>query len=920
MHIKLHTVLIISTFFILSGKVAISQDTSAITVDTTAAGSNVITPAQILAGDTIRKSTDRSPLQADSAYLDTTRSGSRVFTPAQILAGDTLTEQQEESSSAEIDAEVHYSAADSVILSIDGKKIFLYKQAKVSYLDITLEADYIEFDMTTNEVFAKGLPDSTGTIVGRPVFQDGDQKIEAHRLRYNFNSKKGYIEVVRTEQEGGYLHAEKTKKDQYGHIHIKDGKYTTCNAEHPHFYIALTKAKSIPGDKIISGPAYLVIEDVPMPVGLPFGFFPNKRTSTSGVLIPSYGEEVRRGFYLQDGGYYWAINDYMDLRMTGSIYTNGTWGIRAGSSYKLRYRFTGTVDMRYFKNIYGEKGLPDYRKSVDYSINWSHSQDPKANPTRQFRASVNLSTQRFDQNHSRQLETALTNTKQSSISYQKRWPNSPFNLTASVNHSQNSNTGNVDLNLPNVSFTMARIYPFNFNKDNAKKKWYQQIQLSYTSSLNNKIRTIDTLLFTKHVWDHMNNGFKHDIPVVWNYKPKKMRVLTISPNLSYSGVAYTSHINKYRELYTTTDTSYYRTVVDTIPGLSYAHAIYPSIGMSLAPKIYGMYQFTNPNSKIVAIRHVMSPTVSFSYIPNLSDILPNYYRELKDENGKVLETYSIFQGYLYGTPTLRRRVRTMNFALRNNVEAKVRVETDSTMETNKVSILDNFNFNTSMNFDDSVKFTPISFNGNTRLLKGKLNVNFRGSMDPYAQDSLGRRINKAEFSQSGKLVRLTNFGFSTGMRFQGGSGKKESTGEEQQAEEQVPLTAMETPENPYDRFQQDYYGEYVDFSIPWSINLNYDFNYTRRLGSSTVIQTVRMNGDFSLTPKWKIGFSTGYDIKNLKVTTSNMSIYRDLHCWEMRLTAVPFGRYKSFNFQINVKSSILRDLKYEKRIPWQDNF
>ena len=275
----------------------------------------------------------------------------------------------------------------------------------------------------------------------------------------------------------------------------------------------------------------------------------------------------------------------------------------------------------------------------------------------------------------------------------------------------------------------------------------------------------------------MTNGFKHDIPVIWNYKPKKLRVLTISPNLSYSGVAYTSYIDKHREQFSDADTSYYYTVVDTIDRLSYAHAIYPSIGISLAPKIYGMYQFTKPNSKIIAIRHVMSPTVSFSYTPDLSNILPNYYRELKDENGKVIDTYSIFQGYMYGTPTLRGRVRTMSFALRNNVEAKMRVETDSTDETKKVSILDNFNFSSSMNFDDSIKFNPISFNGNTRLFKGKMNLNFRGNFDPYAQDSVGRRINKAEFTQSGKLLRMTNFGFSTGMRFQGGSGKKE-TGEE----------------------------------------------------------------------------------------------------------------------------------------------
>ncbi len=888
MHINLHTVLIISTFLLLSGKLAFTQDTTSVSIDTTG---------------------------FDTTRPDTTRLDSTVLTPAQILAGDTV---QEKPSSGGIDAEVHYSAADSVVMSIDGKKIFLYKTAEVSYLNIKLQADYIEFDMTNNTVFAEGMPDSSGTIVGRPVFEDGDQKMDAHRLRYNFNSKKGYIEVVRTEQEGGYLHAEKTKKDQFGNINLKNGKYTTCDKENPDYYIALTKAKSIPGDKIVSGPAYLVIEDIPIPIGLPFGFFPNKRESTSGVLIPSYGEEARRGFYLQDGGYYWAINDFADLRLTGSIYTNGTWGIRAGSSYRWRYHFNGNADLRYFKNINGEKGLEGYSRNVDYSINWSHSQDPKANPNRQFRASVNLSTQRFDQNHSYSLQNALTNQKQSSISFQKRWPNSPFNLTASANHSQNSQTGNVNLNLPNMTVTMNTINPFDLKNSSGKKKWYQQIQLKYTATLNNKIQTTDTALFTRHVFDNMTNGFRHEIPLIWNYKPKKLRIITISPNLSYSGVGYTSHIEKHREVITDGDTTFYKTVTDTIEGLSYAHAIYPSIGISLAPKIYGMYQFTNPNSKIIAIRHVMSPTISFNYIPDLSNILPDYYRDIRDESGKVIETYSIYQNYLYGTPTQRNRVRTMSFSLRNNVEAKMRVETDSTTETQKVSILDNFNFSTNMNFDDSIMFQPVSITGNTKLLKGKLNINFRGSADPYAIDSDGRRINKLEYEKSGKIARLTNMGFSMGMRFQGGSEKKSTEATATQGEEVMPASL--TPAGgEVGNLNQDY-GDYVDFSIPWSVTTNYDFNYSKNRGSVNVVQTLRLNGDLSLTPKWKIGISTGYDLKNSKVTTSNMSIYRDLHCWEMRLTAIPFGRYKSFNFTINVKSTLLRDLKYDKRIPWQDNF
>ena len=816
-----------------------------------------------------------------------------------------------------IQDKVVYNATDSVIFSMDKRKVYLYKDAKVTYTDMELTADYIEFDMTNNEVFATGLPDSLGKIAGKPVFKDGDQEMEAERLRYNFKSRKGFIEAVITEQEGGYLHAEKTKKDEKGHIHLKNGKYTTCDAEHPHFYVALTKAKSIPGDKIVSGPAYIVLEDVPIPIGIPFGFFPNTKTNTSGVLIPQYGEEVNRGFYLRNGGYYLAINDYLDLTVTGDIYTNGTWGMRAGTKYRKRYRFNGNFNARIYKNKSGEKGLENYSKSSDYSIMWSHSQDAKANPNQTFRASVNLSSRKFDQNHSRILTNALTNTKQSSISYQKRWPNSPFNFSVSANHSQNSNTGSVDLNLPRMSFTMSRLYPFRPKKSSGNGGFWEDIQLSYTSNLDNRISTNDSLLFTSEVWNDARNGFEHSIPLTWNFKPKRINSFTFSPNLSYKGVAYTKSIFKYRAPNAAGDAD--STYVEERKGLYYAHSYYPSVGASLAPKIYGMFQF-RPDSRLQVIRHVISPSVSFSYIPDVSNFVPDYYRELKDEEGNVIETYSMFDKAIYGTPTLSSSSATMSFRLNNNLEAKVKPKSDTIEELTKVKIIDNFNFSTSANLKDSIKFRPVSFNASTSILKRKLNIRLNGSFDPYAVDENFRRINKSEFSRTGKLARLTSASLTTGINLRGGDSKSSRTQEEPDPLENVPQ-GVRAPDSEYDTFDEDYYyGEYVDFNIPWSLRVDYSLRYSKPRDESSVIQTVRLSGDFSLTPKWKIGFNTGYDFKSAKVTTSNLSIYRDLHCWEMRLTAVPFGNYKSFNFQINAKSSILQDLKYNKRIPWQDNF
>ncbi len=824
-------------------------------------------------------------------------------------------------SSTRIEAEIKYSARDSMIFSIDRKKIFLFGEANVAFEDKSLSADFIEYDMDSNIVFAKAIKDSFGIIENRPAFTDEAMSFEAMTIRYNFRTQRGFIETLKTEQEEGYLHSEKTRKDERGHIHMYHGKYTTCDADHPHYYIALTKAKSIPGDKIISGPAYLVIEDIPIPIGIPFGFFPNTKTNTSGILIPQYGEEGRRGFYLRNGGYYWAASDFFNLTATGDIYTNGTWGLRLSSDYRRRYKFSGNMSLRYFKNVSGYKDLDNYSKSFDYSIMWSHNQDAKANPNQSFRASVNLSTNKFDQNHSRNLTNALTNTKQSSVSFQKSWPGSPFNFSSSFNHSQNSRTGSVDLNFPKATFNMNRIYPFRSKSSVGERAWFEDIQLSYSSYFDNRIRTTDSLLFTNSVWDDMNMGFRHEIPVSWQYKPRKFRIFTLSPNLRYTGMIYRNYIEKRRVLVSEADTSYFVTVKDTINKIRYAQGYYPGISASLNPKIYGLYQFSG-KGKVQSIRHVMSPTASFSYIPDMSGIVPDYYRELRDEEGNLLERYSIFQDGMFGTPSLTSRQRSMSLSLNNTLEMKVLEESDTASQIKKVRLVDNFNFSTSANFEDSIIFRPVSFTSGFSLFEGKTNFSFRGSFDPYALDETNRRINRSEFKETGKLARLTNLSFSTGISFSGGSRKTDDV-QTSRPDETLPETDMEDPnleDSEYDRFDEDYIDEYVDFSIPWSIRLDYSFSYNKPAKVSNIIQTVRVTGDFSLTPKWKIGYNTGFDFESKKLTTSSLSIYRDLHCWEMRLTAVPFGYYKSFNFQINVKSAVLKDLKYNKRIPWQDNF
>jgi len=854
------------------------------------------------------------------------------------IANDSL--QNSGSVGDAITIEVLYEASDSIIFSMDGGTAELYGAAVITYGDIKLEADYIKYEMNKSEVLAFGIPDSTGKVTQKPIFSDGDGSYEAKRLRYNFKSKKGFIEEVITEQEGGFLHSRETKMQKNGHIHIKNGKYTTCDAEHPHFYVAITKGISMPGDKIVSGPAYMVFQDIPLPIGIPFGFFPNSQTKTSGVLIPQYGEEERRGFYLRDGGYYFALNEYFDFRVTGDIYTNGTWGLRAGSNYNLRYKFNGGLNVQYFNNISGIKDSDSYSKSMDYSINWNHSQAREASPNSTFRASVNLSSSSYDQQHTRNINSVVTNTKQSSISYTKSWPNSPFNFSSSLNHSQNSQTNDINMSLPKMALNMGRINPFERKKRVGPKKWYENVQLSYSSLVENSIKTSDSLLFTNDVWNDMNNGFRHEIPLSLNIKPFKkvaaLQSMTITPNVSYKGMLYGGYTEKtitgYDESVVDGETIFTPIIRDTVykNHLSYAQAYLPRISAGVSPKVYGMYQFTG-DGRVEAIRHMMTPSASISYTPDMTGIQADYYRDLVDSvNGNtILQSYSIYEDQIYGTPTFNGAAGSINLSLKNNLEAKVRSKNDTIDEVSKVKLLDNFNLSSNYNLFNKDSLAPswstISMNGNTRLFDNKLSLNFRGIMDPFGYDSLRVRTKQTFYAQEGKLVRLTAASLSLGISFKS---KSDTENEEEVDDMGDPLSTdpfgnsnnLNTNNNQYEASSDDYYSQYVDFDVPWSIKFDYSFSYKKRTDESSIVQTVRASGDLSLTPKWKIGFNTGYDIFNKQFTTTNVSLYRDLHCWEMRISVVPFGNYKSYNFQINAKSSILSDLKYNKRKSWQDNF
>ena len=840
---------------------------------------------------------------------------------AHPVISDTLQAHPGKPRKSPLESKVLYHSRDSFRISIAEQKIYLFGEAQVNYDDIELKADYIVFDMSNNIVMATSLTDSLGKALGKPEFKQGKETFQSDTLIYNFETRKGIIKYVVTQQGEGYLHSKQTKRLADGHIHLKDGKYTTCNAEHPHFYIGLTKAIAIPNEKIVSGPAYLVLEDVPLPLILPFGFFPNTVERSSGLIIPTYGNEQSRGIYLRNGGWYFALNDYFDLNILGDIYSRGTWGLSASSKYVKRYKFTGNFSSRFYVNKISNEN-PEPPKTKDFSIRWSHSQSPKANPTRTFSANVNFSSNTYDKNHSYDMSNYIQNTKSSSITFSKRWPGTPFNLSASLNHSQNSIRKSVDLNLPKVAFNMSRIYPFRGKSSGGKLKWFENIQVSYSANLENRINAYDSTLFSEATLKSMKNGFKHSVPVsLANFKI--LNLLNITPSLSYNGVLYSSHIHKsYPDTSAFWDYGASGLVIDTIRGLRYAHSIIPGISFSVNPKMYGMIESANEESYFVAIRHVMTPSASFSFTPDMSRIMPEYYKTVKYPRSVTLpyeeHEYSIFQNYLYGTPVETGRSGSVSLGLNNNLELKVRPKNDTTGTPKKVKLIDNLNFNTSYNpFKDEFRWTYINMTTSTNLFENKINIRLNSSFSPYELDSLGKEMNKFMLLESGKLARHVRTNINIGMSFRSAAADKKDKAKQEEATEEEPDQKIPVY---YDETQGYYYGDYVDFSIPWSLRIDYNWSVNKPGLPETkrVVQTIRISGDFSLTKKLKIGGNTGYDFERKEVTVSNINIHRDLHCWEMRFSVVPFGPHKHYSFTINAKSAILRDLKYDKRKSWYD--
>jgi hypothetical protein len=884
---------------------------------------------------------------SDGVHNETVTFPDSLASPSDSLSQpvDSTMAAKKKTNSPVIDAEIKYSAKDSTLF--DRGKVYLYGDASVSYRDILLTAYYIELDLDSNLAYAAGTRDSLGVEQGLPVFKDKGGEYTMRRLKYNFETGKAIIEHVVTEQGEGYIIGEKAKKNTDDTYFLKDGRYTTCsNHDHPHFYINMTKAKVIPGDKVIMGSAYLVVEDVKIyPLFVPFAFVPITSGYHSGFLMPSYGEESTRGFFLKDGGYYFAFNDYFDLALTGDIYGNGSWGISASSNYKKRYKYSGSFNFQHITNLTSEKDLPDFSKSKDMSLTWTHRQDPKANPNQTFSASVNYSTSSYDVNNVGSIidaETLATNQKQSSVSYSRSFPNKPFNFSSTLSHSQNSLDSTISLTLPNVTFTMSRIYPFKRKNGIGKDKWYESIGFSYTGNMSNSISSVkeSELSFTpKSLNEDWKNGIKHSIPVSMTLK--LFNYFSLTPSISYTERWYSKSITKEWDEDESEIVS-----KDTTSGFYRVYDYSFSVGTSTK-----LYTFFTPNraifgDKINAIRHVMTPSVSFSYRPDFSDPKYGYYDWFEyynpTLNSVVKYEYSYFADALYGTAGSGQS-GSMSLGLGNTLEMKVKSDKDST-GFKTVSILESLSLSTSYNFlADSMNLSNISMSGRTKIFG--TSISFGATFDPYALDTISTttgtvspyRSRHYEISKTGRLARLQSANLSFGLNFDSKTFKKDNKETDTSAPGSAPndqTSQNNTPNGPSQGNAMPENGTtpsinengYTKFEMPWSASLSYsmrlsqdDFNEKKMDYDYDVTADVNFSGRIALTPKWNVSMSSGYDIIEKEIAQTSMQISRDLHCWSMSFSLVPFGTYKSYFFSISVNSSLLSDLKYEKRSSARDS-
>ena len=834
------------------------------------------------------------------------------FSPARSQNKVDSVDYQKNKSS--IEAQIDRSCNDSTIQDFKHNKIYYFGGADIKYDDIEIQADYIEFDFNEHTVYAKGMPDSTGKIVGKPVFTQAGQKYYSDEMSFNFDTKKGVIRKVFTEDNQNYLHGDRIKKMDDGKINIQSGSFTTCsNREHPHFEFHFNKAIVIPDDKIVAKMLYFKLEETPIPIAIPFALIPNSKGQRSGIIIPSFGESANRGFYFENGGYYWAINNYMDLQLVGDIYTRGSWALKPTFRYVNRYKFSGSLAASYAINKVGVEGSADYTESTDFKIRWVHKQDPKARPRSSFSADVYIVSNNYNKYNAISTTEYLSNTFQSSIAYQTNFANKFF-LTVNGSHSQNTLTHNMTITLPEITLTMNRIYPLKNVGKAGKKHWYSDLNLSYSTNAKNYVSMADSLFFKDGWLDHMQNGMQHKVPINLPIKLFKYFTWTTSVNLTDR-----MYLQYYEKDWAIDDngTGYVKT--DTIN--HFRNVFSYDMSSNITTKLYGMLSFRR--GPIRAIRHVFTPTVGFSYNPDFSESFWNYYSYYTDGNG-VEQKYAYNQGSIYGTAPGQKSGR-ITFNLSNNLEMKVPSRKDTIEGLKKIVLIENLTF--SGNYDvakDSLNWSYLSVSGRTTLFKN-FTIQYASMWDPYVLDSTGtKQLNKYELDENGRLFRKKsvawNFSASYSINNQTFKKDKDKKKDTKKTSDFASEQELEDINNNPD--------DYIDWSTAWSLSLSYNLRLTNTPSYinyvthdyRTTVQTLGLTGSINLSPKWKLSAQTGWDFESKKITYTSLTVYRDLHCWEMRFNVIPYGTYKSWNFQINIKASALQDLKLTKKKDYRDNY
>ncbi len=831
----------------------------------------------------------------------------------------------------DLDHVVEFTAKDSIIL-IGRNHAMMYGGSKIVYGDIDVTASNISMDMDSSQVHAIGVPDSVGELTGNPVFKDNSGEYESRVMKYNFKTKRGYITDIVTEQGEGYLTGGITKKTEDDEYYIKNGRYTTCDDhEHPHFYFQLTKAKVKPKKNVVTGPAYMVLEDLPLPIAVPFGYFPFSEKYQSGILVPTFGEDYNRGFYLRNGGYYLALGQYADLALTGEIYTRGSWGLTAQSSYVKRYKYSGSLSASYLTTITGQKGDPDYNKMHNFQVLWSHSQNQKANPYLTFSASVNFATTGYSRNSLNTYYTSAftENTKSSTVNLTYKIPNSKWTFSTTANVSQRTADSTITVSFPNLTINMSQTAPFKRKRAVGDEKWYEKIKVSYTGRFQNSLTAKQNEFIHKNLVKDWRNGMSHTIPVQATFNV--MKYFNITPTITMNDRMYTSKIRQQWDPNASAvvrDTSY-----------SFYNIFDFSFGVSLSTKVYGFFKplkfLGKISEKLQMVRHVMTPSISFSAAPDFSAPFWGYYGNLDyvDNSGNQRHSrYSYFQHGLYGNAPSGKS-GTISFNIANNLEAKVKSESDST-GFKKISLIENFTLSQSCNLAaDSMKWSNLNTSIMLRLFKG-FNLNLSATWDvyKYALNESGApvRINKLRLFNGGGWGRLSSTGTSFSYTFNNDTFKrKRDKDKDKKNDNQQPQGRINRgEENDENAEGQDNSGPVTDLELidgyakwecPWSLTVNYSlsygygsFNYDKLEYNGRWTQNLSLNASIRPTKNWSISASASYNFDTHKIAYMNCSISRQMHCFEMSASFVPVGPYKSYNFHIAVKSSILQDVKYDK--------